>query len=136
MNRPPAGEEPRDRGRWEYFPVEFEPPVQQQGFVVTRQQWNRIKERVRNIRSRESHWLSAFYALLSIGVSFLIGAVSLAYIEGAAPWVTTIFYVAAAIGFTGATVCYIAYRGSQGRRKDDIKVVHEYMDDIERLYGS
>lgn len=134
MNKPPAGGEPRDRGRREYFPVEFETPVQQQGFIVTRQQWNHIKRRVRNIRSRESHWLSASYALLSIGVSFLIGALSLAQLEGVATWVTVGFWMAVAIGFGGAIICLIAYRESGGRRKNDIKFVIEYMDDIERLY--
>lgn len=133
-NKPPAGGEPRDRGRREYFPVEFETPVQQQGFIVTRQQWNRIKERVRNIRSRESHWISALYALLSIGVSFLIGALSLAQLEGVAIWVTVGFWMAVAIGIGGAIICLIAYMGIRGRRQDDIKVVIEYMDDIERLY--
>lgn len=115
MNKPPAGGEPRDRGRREYFPVEFETPVQQQGFIVTRQQWNRIKERVRKIRSSESHWLSALYALLSIGVSFLIGVAFLA-LEGVATWVMTGFSVAAAVGFTGAVACWFAYRESRGRR--------------------
>lgn len=133
-NKPPADGEPRDRGRREYFPVEFETPVQQQGFIVTRQQWNRIKERVRNIRSRESNWLSALYALLSIGVSFLIGALSLAQLEGVAIWVTVGFWMAVAVGIGGAIICLIAYVGSRGRRQDDIKVVIEYMDDIERLY--
>ena len=132
-NKPPAGGEPRDRGRREYFPVEFETPVQQQGFIVTRQQWNRIKERVRNIRSSESQWLSASYALVSMGVSFLIGVAFLA-LEGVATWVMIGFSVAAAVGFSGAIVCYIAYRESRGRRQDDIKVVIEDMDDIERLY--
>lgn len=135
-NKPPADGEPRDRGRREYFPVEFETPVQQQGFIVTRQQWNRIKERVRNIRSRESHWLSALYALLSIGVSFLIGALSLAQLEGVALLVTVGFWMAVAIGIGGAIICLIAYQESRGRRKDDIKVVIEYMNDIERLYES
>ena len=133
-NKPPAGGELRDRGRREYFPVEFETPVQQQGFIVTRHQWNRIKERVRNIRSRESHWLSALYALLSIGVSFLIGALSLAQLEGVAIWVTVGFWMAVAVGIGGAIICLIAYRESRGRRQDDIKVVIEDMDDIERLY--
>ncbi len=133
-NKPPAGGEPRDRGRREYFPVEFETPVQQQGFIVTHHQWNRIKERVRNIRSRESNWLSALYALLSIGVSFLIGALSLAQLEGVALLVTVGFWMAVAIGFTGAIACLIAYMGSRGRRQDDIKVVIEDMDAIERLY--
>lgn len=135
-NKPPAGGEPRDRGRREYFPVEFETPVQQQGFIVTRQQWNRIKERVRNIRSRESNWLSALYALLSIGVSFLIGALSLAQLEGVAIWVTVGFWMAVAIGIGGAIICLIAYMGSRGRREDDIKIVIEDMDAIERLYES
>ena len=135
-NKPPAGGEPRDRGRREYFPVEFETPVQQQGFIVTRQQWNRIKERVRNIRSRESNWLSASYALLSIGVSFLIGALSLAQLEGVALLVTVGFWMAVAIGFTGAIACGFGYKGSKERRKDDIKVVIEDMDAIERLYES
>lgn len=133
-NKPPAGGEPRDRGRREYFPVEFETPVQQQGFIVTRQQWNRIKERVRNIRSRESHWLSALSVLSSMCVSFLISAVSLSLIEGVAIWVTVGFWMAVAIGFTGAVACGFGYKGSKERRKDDIKVVIEYMDDIERLY--
>ena len=133
-NKPPAGGEPRDRGRREYFPVEFETPVQQQGFIVTRQQWNRIKERVRNIRSRESNWLSALYALLSIGVSFLIGALSLAQLEGVAIWVAVGFWMTVAVGIGGAIICLIAYIGSRGRRQDDIKVVIEDMDAIERLY--
>lgn len=133
-NKPPAGGEPRDRGRREYFPVEFETPVQQQGFIVTRQQWNRIKERVRNIRSRESHWLSALSVLSSMCVSFLISAVSLSLIEGVAIWVTVGFWMAVAIGFTGAVACGFGYKGSKERRQDDIKVVIEYMDDIERLY--
>ena len=132
-NKPPAGGEPRDRGRREYFPVEFETPVQQQGFIVTRQQWNRIKERVRNIRSRESNWLSALYALVSMGVSFLIGVAFLA-LEGVATWVMIGFSVAAAVGFSGAIACWFAYRESSGRREDDINIVIEYMDDIERLY--
>ena len=134
MNKPPAGGKPRDRGRREYFPVEFETPVQQQGFIVTRQQWNRIKERVRNIRSRESHWLSALSVLSSMCVSFLIGALSLAQLEGVAIWVTVGFWMAVAIGFSGAIACWFAYKGSKERRKDDIKVVIEDMDDIERLY--
>ena len=133
MNKPPAGGEPRDRGRREYFPVEFETPVQQQGFIVTRQQWNRIKERVRNIRSSESQWLSASYALVSMGVSFLIG-VAFLVLEGVATWVMIGFSVAAAVGFTGAVACYIAYIENRGRRQDDIKVVIEDMDAIERLY--
>lgn len=135
-NKPPAGGEPRDRGRREYFPVEFETPVQQQGFIVTRQQWNRIKERVRNIRSRESHWLSALSVLSSMCVSFLIGALSLAQLEGVALLVTVGFWMAVAIGIGGAIICLIAYMGSRGRRQDDIKVVIEDMDAIERLYES
>ena len=135
-NKPPAGGEPRDRGRREYFPVEFETPVQQQGFIVTRQQWNRIKERVRNIRSSESQWLSASYALVSIGVSFLIGALSLSQLEGVAIWVTVGFWMAVAVGIGGAVACWFAYRESSGRREDDINIVIEDMDAIERLYES
>ncbi len=137
MNKPSVGGEPSDRGGGsEYFTsVAVADPVQQQGFVVTRQQWNRIKERVRNIRSRESHWLSALSVLSSMCVSFLISAVSLV-LEGVATWVTIGFSVAAAVGFTGAIVCYIAYRESRGRREDDINIVIEDMDAIERLYES
>lgn len=134
MNKPSVGGEPSDRGGSEYFTsIAVAARIQQQGLVVTRQEWNHIKERVRNIRSRESNWLSASYALLSIGASFLIGVVFLA-LEGVATWVTIGFSVAAAVGFTGAIVCYIAYREIRGRRQDDIKVVIEYMNDIERLY--
>ena len=67
-------------------------------------------------------------------VSFLISAVSLSLIEGVAIWVTVGFWMAVAIGFTGAVACGFGYKGSKERRKDDIKVVIEYMDDIERLY--
>lgn len=135
MNKPSVGGEPSDRRGSEYFTsIAVADRIQQPGFVVTRQEWNRIKERVRNIRSRESHWLSASYALLSIGVSFLIGALSLAQLEGVATWVTVGFWMAVAIGFGGAIICLIAYRESGGRRKNDIKFVIEYMDDIERLY--
>ena len=135
MNKPSVGGEPSDRGGSEYFTsIAVADRIQQPGFVVTRQEWNRIKERVRNIRSRESNWLSALYALLSIGVSFLIGALSLAQLEGVALLVTVGFWMAVAIGIGGAIVCYIAYRESRGRRQDDIKVVIEYMNDIERLY--
>lgn len=136
MNKPSVGGEPSDRGGSEYFTsIAVADRIQQPGFVVTRQEWNRIKERVRNIRSRESNWLSALYALLSIGASFLIGVVFLA-LEGVATWVTIGFSVATAVGFTGAIVCYIAYRESRGRRQDDIKVVIEDMDAIDRLYES
>lgn len=137
MNKPSVGGEPSDRGGSEYFTsVAVADPVQQQGFVVTRQQWNRIKERVRNIRSRESHWLSALSVLSSMCVSFLISAVSLWLIEGVAPWVIIGFSVAAAVGFSGAIACGFGYKGSRGRREDDINIVIEDMDAIERLYES
>lgn len=136
MNKPSVGGEPSDRGGSEYFTsVAVADPVQQQGFVVTRQQWNRIKERVRNIRSRESHWLSALSVLSSMGVSFLIGVVFLA-LEGVATWVTIGFAVATAIGFSGAIVCWFAYKESRGSREYYIKIVIEDMNDIERLYES
>ena len=134
MNKPPVGGEPSDRGGSEYFTsIAVADRVQQPGFVVTRQEWNRIKERVRNIRSSESQWLSASYALVSMGVSFLIGVAFLA-LEGVATWVMIGFSVAAAVGFSGAIACWFAYRESRGRREDDINIVIEDMDDIERLY--
>ena len=136
MNKPSVGGEPSDRGGSEYFTsIAVADRVQQPGFVVTRQEWNRIKERVRNIRSSESQWLSASYALVSMCVSFLIGVVFLA-LEGVATWVVIGFSVAAAVGFSGAIACWFAYRESRGRRQDDIKVVIEDMDAIERLYES
>ena len=135
MNKPSVGGEPSDRGGSEYFTsIAVADRIQQPGFVVTRQEWNRIKERVRNIRSRESHWLSALSVLSSMCVSFLIGALSLAQLEGVAIWVTVGFWMAVAIGFSGAIACWFAYKGSKERRKDDIKVVIKDMDAIERLY--
>ncbi len=136
MNKSSVGGEPSDRGGSEYFTsIAVADRVQQPGFVVTRQEWNRIKERVRNIRSSESQWLSASYALVSMGVSFLIGVAFLA-LEGVATWVVIGFSVAAAVGFTGAVACYIAYLENSGRREDDINIVIEDMDAIERLYES
>ena len=42
--------------------------------------------------------------------------------------------MAVAIGIGGAIACWFAYRESMGRREDDINIVIEDMDDIERLY--
>ena len=137
MNKPPVGGEPSDRGGSEYFTsIAVADRIQQPGFVVTRQEWNRIKERVRNIRSSESQWLSASYALLSIGISFLIDALSLAQLEGVASWATIGFHMVSAVGFTGAIACWFAYRESKAYREYYIKIVLEDMDDIERLYES
>ena len=136
MNKPSVGGEPSDIDGSGYFTsFAVAARIQQPSFVVTRQEWNRIKERVRNIRSRESHWLSALSVLSSMGVSFLISAVSLV-LEGVATWVTIGFAVATAIGVSGAIVCWFAYKESRGRREYYIKIVIEDMDAIERLYES
>lgn len=137
MNKPHMDRETLDRGERKYSTsVEIADPNQQQGFVVTRQQWNRVKERVRNIRSSENKWSSAFSTLLVIGGSFLIEAQPLAHPNDVASWVTTGFYMASAMSFGGSIACWFAYRESKGHREHYTKIVIEDMDDIERLYQS
>lgn len=137
MNKPHMDRETQDRGGREYFvSVEVADQVRQKGIIVTHPQWNRIKERVRNIPSSENKWRSAFSTLLVMGVSFLIEALRLEHPNGVASWVTAGFYMASLMSFGGAIACWFSYREIKAHREYCTKILLEDMDDIERLYQS
>ncbi len=129
------GEAPRsDEREYSVPPMNLAAPVSQSGFPVSNQQWSRIKGQICGISSNESLWFSASLASLTGGISFLIGVVSLAQLEGVAFWITVSFYVAMTIGFTGAFLCFIFYKVGKKSREDDIKAVLGYMDEIEQTF--
>lgn len=109
-------------------------PARQPALVVTLQQWNYIKACIRSIRSQESLWLSLSLSFFSMGISFLIGALSLAQFDDVSVGMTVGFWMAVAVGFVGACLCLLFYNENRNRREDYIAVVVKYMDDIEQLY--
>ena len=48
-------------------------PSGQPALIITEAEWNHIKELVTSIRSLESHWFTAVWSFLTLGVSFLVG---------------------------------------------------------------
>ena len=136
MNRRPYDNEghpgrgmPMDRG------IVPQPPIPQRGFTVSFREWHRIKQSVKAIRSSESQWLSAAYAMLSAGIAVGIAAVSLWQLGNADSWIFIAFCALAVAGLASAISCIFGFRGSRGRRQKNIDAVITYMDDIEAHYG-
>ena len=130
-----GGEAPRsDEREYSVPPMNLAAPVSQSGFPVSNQQWSRIKGQICGISSNENLWFSASLASLTGGISFLVGVLSLAQLEGVDFRITVFFYVATAIGFTGALLCFLFHREGKKSREDDIKAVLGYMDEIEQTF--
>ena len=115
-------------------PIDIMCPQRQTAFPVTILQWDRIKERVINIRSHENLWLSSASAFGSMCVSFAIGTASLAQQKVVAFSLTVFFYVATAIGFAGIILSLFGYKESKARRESEINTVLMLMEDIESVY--
>ena len=135
MNRHPYDNEghpdrgmPMDRG------IVPQPPIPQRGFTVSFREWHRIKQSVKDIRSTESQWLSAAYALLSAGIAFVIAAISLWQLGNADNWIFIAFCALAVAGLMSAMLCIFGFRGSRDGRQKDIDSVITYMDDIMANY--
>ena len=105
-------------------------PARLSFFGITHEQWGNLRHQVKSIDLNENLWLLACSVCLTIGVSFGIGATQ---IEDSENWIRTGFWMATAAGSVGAVACGIAGFQTRRRRKNDIKEILEYMDEIMRI---
>ena len=94
---------------------------------ITHEQWNQLRRQVKSIEPSENLWFLFFSVCLTLGASFGIGSTQ---VGSAEDWIRTAFWMATVGGAVGATVCGIAGWQARGRRKNDIKAVLDYMDEI------
>ena len=109
-------------------------PYNQRGFVITFREWHRLRERFTGFQTEESQWLSGASGCLSASVAFGAGSVSLEQVAGVSFWVLVSFYALTCVGLFGAVLCLFAYRQTRGRRENDVRVILEFMDDIESMF--
>lgn len=136
MDSPPDAEHTHERGVRFSKEIDLAVPLPEMAYPVTTQQWNRLKARIRSIASRESLWVTAGWSLLAVGVSLGAAAGTLTQAENVPLLVLLFFFSATSGGLFGALVCLFGYLDGRGRRKSDIDLAIECMEDIERIYGS
>ena len=130
MNRPSSEVETSTSGE-RGIPFNVRLPESLSFIGIIDEQWNQLKRQVENIGPSENLWFLVCSVSLTLGISFLISVTQLGTVE---PWVRTSFWMATAAGLVGAVLCAIAGWQTRGRRKDDIKAVLNYMDEIEQTY--
>ena len=106
-------------------------PPRQQAFLITVGDWNRIKDAIESIHSLENHWFTAFWAFLTLGVSFLIGLLALEQQNNVAFGFRASFLALTAAGFVASLICFIAYWIDRGRRKNQVVAALQSMNQIE-----
>ena len=112
--------------------IDLAAPVKQRAFHVTSTQWARVKKCIRAIKPEgESYWLVSAVTSISVGASWLAGAIGLDSAQGVDGTVLTIVYsVSAAFGAAFA-LSVIGFLESKGHRESGINTAIEAMEDIE-----
>ena len=133
MDRPtPTPEEPSQIRVDVTYGLLVPPP--QEAYLVPANEWNRIKESIRNIRPRESPWFTAMWAFFSFSVSFLAGLLALEQQTNVAFGLLVLFYTTTAATGVAGIFCFFGHRESRGRHRDDVAVPIRYMEEIEEHY--
>lgn len=106
-------------------------PPRQRAFPVTDADWKHIKDLISSIRSIESYWFTALWFFLGGGVSFLVGTLALEQQNSVAFGFRASFLALTAVGFVTSLICFIAFLFERLRRKNQVAIVLQYMDQIE-----
>ena len=106
-------------------------PSRQPAFLITDADWKHIKDLISSIHSIESHWFTAFSFFLTLGGSFFAGFLVLEQQKPAAFPIRASFLTLTVVGFVAGVLCFIAFLSERRRRKNQVAVVLEYMDQIE-----
>jgi len=136
MDSPPDAEQGHQRTLQFSRGIHSTIPVEQSAFHVTFHEWDRLKDRIRSITSRENLWIAATFFSFSAAISFCIAAVTLTQVENVPQPVLIAFFCIASAGLVGAVVCVCGCWESRSGRKKGIDAAIEHMADIERLYRS
>ena len=106
-------------------------PSRQPAFLITDADWKHIKDLISSIHSIESHWFTALSFFLTLGGSFLAGFLVLEQQNPVAFAIRASFLTSTVVGFVAGLLCFIVFLSERRRRKAQVAVVLQYMDQIE-----
>ena len=107
----------------------------QRGYVLSDQDWGRLKYLITALRPASSNWLYAFQLFASGALSFTIAALTTeAAIDDVPFKLAVLLFVAPIVCGVGAGICLVAHLQLSRNVKTDERRAINFMEELERLH--